>query len=269
MNEQKATRRVDSDSLVRLKSLSFLSSVALQKIANKFQLALFTPDEVVLPEKALAAGVHILIRGVVKITYLNVHRQRVTVALLPPGLIPEFTSFAIDQWHFRCEAYSDCRVGSLSWAQFDAITSETPHSALRVFHQNSLMRWCRFFDGSPDVRERLVLTLLQLCSNFGVVDSRGTILRIPLSHKNLAELVGVTRPRITEHLAQLAREHLIIRQGRQLIVRVDKLRNSTRAGRMTEMDSFCTSSQTASVSEGRPTLCSAIGAREASVRSSL
>ena len=31
------------------------------------------------------------------------------------------------------------------------------------------------------------------------------------------------RGRVTEHLAQLEREHLIIRQGRQLIVRVDKL----------------------------------------------
>ena len=79
-----------------------------------------------------------------------------------------------------------------------------------------------------DLRERLVITLIQLCSNFGVVESRGILLRVFLSHKDLADLVGASRPRVTEHLAELEREHLLIRQGRQLIVRLDKIENSTR-----------------------------------------
>ena len=53
------------------------------------------------------------------------------------------------------------------------------------------------------------------------------LLRISLSHKDLADLVGGSRPRVTEHLAELEREHLLIRQGRQLIVRLDKIENST------------------------------------------
>ena len=55
----------------------------------------------------------------------------------------------------------------------------------------------------------------------------GTLLRIPVSHKDLADLVGATRPRITEHLAELERKHVLIRQGRQLIVRLDKIENLT------------------------------------------
>ena len=53
--------------------------------------------------------------------------------------------------------------------------------------------------------------------------SRGTLLKASFSHQDIADLVGASRPRVTEHLAQLEREHLIIRQGRQLIVCVDKL----------------------------------------------
>jgi len=87
--------------------------------------------------------------------------------------------------------------------------------------------WYRFFAAGLDLRERLVITLLQLCSNFGVIESRGTLLRISLSHKNLADLVGASRPRVTEYLAELEREHVLIRQGRQLIVRLDKIENST------------------------------------------
>ena len=78
-----------------------------------------------------------------------------------------------------------------------------------------------------DLRARLLSTLLQqLCANFGVMESRGTLLRVSLSHKDLADLVGASRPRVTEHLAELEREHLLIRQGRQLIVWLDEIANS-------------------------------------------
>jgi hypothetical protein len=58
------------------------------------------------------------------------------------------------------------------------------------------------------------------------MESRGTLLRVSLSHKDLADLVGASRPRVTEQLAELERERLLIRQGRQLIVCLDKIANS-------------------------------------------
>jgi DNA-binding GntR family transcriptional regulator len=46
---------------------------------------------------------------------------------------------------------------------------------------------------------------------------------VSFSHQDIANLVGASRPRVSEHLARLEREHLVIRQGRQLIVRADKI----------------------------------------------
>ena len=216
----------DLDLLNRLKPLSFLSPVALHLLASSLNSANFRRRQLILPEEALATGVHILLRGVAKITCLNAAGQRVTIAILAPGPIPRFVSLPISQRDFRCEAHSDCRVGSLSWGQFDVITSAAPQSDLRKFHEDSLMQWYRFFAEGLDLRERLLVTLLQLCSDFGVIESRGTLLRITLSHKDLAGLVGASRPRVTEHLAEFAREHLLIHQGRQLIVRSDKIESS-------------------------------------------
>ena len=94
------------------------------------------------------------------------------------------------------------------------------------------MQWYRFFESSfslflgLDLRARLLSTLVQLCANFGVMESRGTLLRVSLSHKDLADLVGASRPRVTEHLAELEREHLLIRQGRQFIVCLEEIANS-------------------------------------------
>jgi CRP/FNR family transcriptional regulator, cyclic AMP receptor protein len=227
MDRKKNAAPTDLDLLNQLKPLSFVSPLAMHELATGLNSANFSRRDVILPEEELAAGVHILLRGVAKITCLNPAGRRVTIALLAPGPIPQFGSVAVSRWHFRCEAHSDCRVGSVSWDQFDIITRKASRSDLRNFYDNNLVPWYRFFGESLDVRERLLFTLLQLCSIFGVKESRGILLRVFLSHKDLAGLVGATRPRVTEHIAELVREHLLIREGRQMIVRLDKMKRST------------------------------------------
>ena len=226
MDRQKNATCSDFDLLNQLKPLSFLSPIALHELASRVNSANFRRGALILPEEELAAGVHILLRGVAKITCLNPAGQRVTVNLLAPGPIPQFVPYPVSCWHFRCEAHSDCSAGSVSWDQFDFITREAPRSDLRKFHETNLTQWYRFFGGSLDLRERLLLTLLQLCSIFGVKESRGTLLRVFLSHNDLAGLARATRPRVTEHIVEFEREHLLIRQGRQMIVRLDKIKNS-------------------------------------------
>ena len=71
MDGQKNATRTDLDLLNRLKSLSFLSPVALHELESGLNSANFKRRQVILPEEALAAGVHILLRGVAKITCLN------------------------------------------------------------------------------------------------------------------------------------------------------------------------------------------------------
>lgn len=124
-------------------------------------------------------------------------------------------------------------MGSLSWEQFDVITSRSSQSAFRKFHQINLQQWYRLLlRGSSflslGLHERIGLALLELCTDFGIADSRGTLLRVAFSHRHLANLVGASRPRVTEHLARLERDRLLIRQGRQLVVRTDKLEDSVR-----------------------------------------
>ena len=168
MDRMKNAATTDFDLLNQLKPLSFLSHVALHELATTLDSSNFSRREVVLSEKDLAAGVHILLRGVAKITCLRPTGKRVTIALVAPGPIPQFVSLPVERWHFQCEARSDCRVGSVSWDEFDMITRDAPRSDLRKFHENNLTQRYRFFGASLDLRERLLFTLLQLCTNFGV-----------------------------------------------------------------------------------------------------
>jgi len=211
--------------------LSWLSPSELKLLASALSLSNYQPHALILRDFALAQGAHILISGIARITCRTPRNQRVTVALLAPGPIPEFPALPLSQSGFQCEAYNDCRVGTVSWADFGGITPKAPHSAFRQFHGNDLKQWYRLLLRSSSflnlsLHERIAIALLELCSDFGVEESRGTLLRVAFSHKDIANLVGATRPRVSEHLAQLEREKFVIRQGRQMVVQVAKLLDS-------------------------------------------
>jgi CRP-like cAMP-binding protein len=224
----KPLRDTDLNKLSRLKALSWLSTAELTTLVNVLVSANFERHEIILGEAALASDAHILLTGIASITCMNARRERVTVALIAPGPIPEFPSWETRGFNFQCFAYKDCRVASLCRNDFDRITASGAEPGSRRMHDNALKQWYRLMVRgstylSPALRDRVAHTLLELCSDFGVEESRGTLLRESFSHQDIAELVGASRPRVTEHLARFELEHLIYRQGRQFIVRVGEL----------------------------------------------
>ena len=231
MNNEHKARATDFELLGHLKAFSWLSPPDKTRLLSALETANFSKHDVIVRESELASNAHILLAGSASITCMNVRTKRVVVALLPPGPIPEFPKLPFTPSRFQIEAYDDCRVGSVSWEDFDNITAHSSQAAFRHFHQNNLQQWYRLLlRGSSflslGLHERVGLALLELCSDFGIADSRGTLLRIAISHRHLANLVGASRPRVTEHLAALERDGLVIRQGRQLIVCADELADS-------------------------------------------
>jgi hypothetical protein len=59
------------------------------------------------------------------------------------------------------------------------------------------------------VEDRVLLMLWQFAYRWGIVIPGGVALRIPLTHKQLAEVVGAERPTVTTALGRLKREGLI------------------------------------------------------------
>src|ERR1700722_9288033 len=234
LNEKKTARETDLDRLGRLKALSWLSPSELKLLVSALSVSNYKRHALILRDAVLARDAHILLAGIARITCRNARNERVTVAMLAPGPIPEFPALPLSQSGFQCEAYNDCRVGTVSWAAFDGITVNASEFAFKQFHQNDLKQWYRLLLRSSSflnlsLHERIGIALLELCADFGIEESRGTLLRVAFSHKDIANLVGASRPRVTEHLARLEREKFVIRQGRQMVVRVAKLFESMNA----------------------------------------
>jgi CRP/FNR family cyclic AMP-dependent transcriptional regulator len=218
------SREDDLDKISNFRSLSWLSASELRVLAKFLKCDEFESSDVILREGAFATRAYILLRGVARVTCQTARTDRVTIAFVAPGLIPQVSSLVPSRFDFRCESYNDCRVGSLAWSDFNAIAPRGAESALNAFHQNNLRQWYRILSRSSDflaadLHERIALAMLELAADFGITDSRGTLLKEPFSHDDIAELVGASRPRTTEHLARLEREGLLSREGRRFIVR--------------------------------------------------
>jgi CRP/FNR family cyclic AMP-dependent transcriptional regulator len=228
LNGKQPVPEGDLEKLSRFDAFSWLSTYELGLLAGTLATTDFERPQVILREAEPASRANILLKGIVRVSCQNTQGKRVTVALLAPGPIPEFPSPPLSPFTFRCEAYDDCRVGTLRWSDFDGITAHGAELAFRKFHENAMRQWYRLLLRNPsflnvNLYQRVAITLLELASDFGIKEARGMLLRASFSHQDIADLVGATRPRVTEQLAQLEQEKLIIRQGRRLIIRVQDL----------------------------------------------
>lgn len=73
------------------------------------------------------------------------------------------------------------------------------------------------------VRERLANQLLKLSRDYGIDDTRGKLLRIKITHKDLASLIGSSRETVSLTLSDLKRTGLIdVNTDRKIIIKDEK-----------------------------------------------
>ena len=69
-----------------------------------------------------------------------------------------------------------------------------------------------------DVTSKLAELLLELADEYGVEDSRGTLIALKITHQELANLIGSTRETVSLTLSQFKRKRLLMTEGRKVIV---------------------------------------------------
>jgi CRP/FNR family transcriptional regulator, cyclic AMP receptor protein len=219
---------VDPKALAKLRTLSWLSREQIAKLAADAIALRIKRHGTIFYEGETSSRVYVLLSGVAKLSFLN-RDERVLVNLVGPGevfgvssLLPQTTR------PFRCDAFHDCTVAVIEPKKFvDAVLGIPLEELSRALDVTvgrwwaMLLRYATFV--GLGLRERLAGALLELASKFGVRDSRGTLLTLTVTHADLAELVGASRQRTTEQLNDFEREHVIIRDGRRLIIVPEKL----------------------------------------------
>jgi CRP-like cAMP-binding protein len=173
--------------------------------------------------------IYLLLSGIVRVSYINSHQRQTIVTLLAAG---EF--FGIDsltpqaRYAFRCEAFDECTIGSIKPQNFIEIFLGTLYDNFLRWYTATIHpgrnAYVHCIKGiGLDLRRRLALELLNLADRFGANDPRGIYLTRNISHEVLAGIVGASRQQVTEYLNNFDREKIIFRDGRRIIVNIEKL----------------------------------------------
>jgi CRP/FNR family transcriptional regulator len=220
---------VDVKDLQQLKNLASFPISHLERLAVNLQIKDLEKNDVVFNQGEKANFVYLLLSGVIRVSYANNYERQTIVNLLPAG---EF--FGLDSlipqtnYSFRCEAFDNCSIGSVKPQVFVDIFLGTPYDnflrwyTATIHHVRSAYVHCIKGIGL-DLRRRLALELLNLADRFGARDRRGTFISLNISHEVLAGIVGASRQQVTEYLNSFDRERIIFREGRRIIVNIERL----------------------------------------------
>jgi CRP-like cAMP-binding protein len=226
----------DLQLLGRLKGLAWLTAIQLKGLDDSMTSTNVKRKGIIFEERgSLSLNTHILLTGTAELSHLYGPRWRV-VAILSPGVIFKMPLMPRGIDHdFQWTALSDCRVAELSTASFINISlGILPLDYARIADTGNgrmgylMGRYSGFL--GLDLVKRVAVALLELALEFGVQNTRGILIRINLTQRQLADLVGASRAKVGLALIDLERRKMVVREGRQLAVLVRGLEALVKSG---------------------------------------
>jgi len=209
--------------------MAWLTTRQVNTLAKALSMSRVVKGVTIFDDSSPADAAYILLSGVARITCCNRKGDRTLVIMVAPGMIPQIPPATSGiKYDFRCEAVTECQIGTATLAVIINIVLGIASADFTRMAASYCGRWdlvqlrCSNFMGCT-LEERVALILLELSENFGLPDPLGVRLTLRARHKDLAELVGASRPRVTEYLTDFENKQMLIRDGRQLIVRKDLL----------------------------------------------
>ncbi len=176
-----------------------------------------------------ATDLYWMLEGVAKLSVPGALGKRVLVALAKPGALLGSHLVVGGKRLDEATALTPLHAASISNATFREITAGLPVPVLQEMTRVTLDYLARTFARTVklltlDLRGKLALGLLDVADGFGVLDADGRLLKIRLTHEELADLTGVSRARVTKALREFAEQGLVVRRGRDLVIRARELR---------------------------------------------
>ncbi len=168
-----------------------------------------------------------ILSGLVKVYCPNADGSRVLVALKGAGDLAGFTDY-LESNGRRAQAFDAEALTRVSAALFTrdcvlkALQRLTPAKLVLLFEllntrwSSAAFTYVQFFGMS--FRDRLLNVFRDLATRFSVRDARGALLTVELSHDDLAEMIGSSRPMVSRLIADMMEQAIIGRQGKHYIL---------------------------------------------------
>ena len=167
--------------------------------------------------------VYFLLEGTVRLYKIYGEYKEATVALLREGDV--FGELSLEERSCQnafAEAITDARVAVVRKSVLNEVTKRCPEFALRLF--SSFSERLRQSDETieslldREVSARLATLLSHLGDRFGEPDGSGTVLKVRLTHQDLANMIASTREAVSKEMTEFQRAGLIEIRNRRIVV---------------------------------------------------
>ena len=168
-------------------------------------------------------NLYFLLAGTVRLYKIYGEHKEATVALLKDGgAFGELNLDVGQRQNTFAEAVTGTRVAVVRKSILNEAIKRSPDFAIRLF--SSLAERLRRSDEviesllHREVSARLATLLLNLGDRFGEANGSDTVLKIRLTHQDLANMIVCTREAVSKMMGEFQRDGLIKVQGRRIFV---------------------------------------------------
>jgi CRP-like cAMP-binding protein len=200
-----------------------ISAETLQRLVQSVELKEIRRRQVVYLPGDPGRAVFFVNGGRVKISKVTRDGKELTLAYRGPGEI--FGELALIEGGPReemAEAMENALVSEIERGRFEEIIQREGLIGYRLTKVVAQRR--REVENKieqlifKDVNAKLAELLLRLASEYGIDDSRGTLVSLKITHQEMANLIGSTRETVSLTLSQFKRKGLIQTEGRKVIL---------------------------------------------------
>ena len=212
-----------ADLLQRVPFLATLEPQDREALASTVTHRRFRRNDVIFQREDDGQALFIVESGSVRVYIPSPQGNDLTLAVFGPGDFFGEMSLLDGQPRSASAAASvDTLVHTLERSDFIAVLTSRPSAALSVLEVVSR----RLRDASEmasdlaflDVGGRLAKRLLELGATHGKATASGTLIDLPITQEELANMIGVTRESVNRNLGEFKREGLIASQGRKFLI---------------------------------------------------
>lgn len=209
--------------LKKVPILGDLSADALNRLAEKIEMKEIRRRQVIYLPGDPGAAVYFVNGGRVKVSKVTRDGKELTLAYRGPGEVFGETCL-IDGGprEEMAEAMENALVTEIERSEFERLLQTQALLGYRL--AKILAQRRREIENKienlvfKDVNSKLAELLLRLGTEYGVDDSRGTLVALKITHQEMANLIGSTRETVSLTLAQFKRRGLISTDGRKVIL---------------------------------------------------
>ena len=167
--------------------------------------------------------VYFLLEGTVRLYKIYGEYKEATVALLREGdVFGELSLEETSRQNAFAEAITPARVAVVRKSVLNEVTKRCPEFALRLF--SSFSERLRQSDETieslldREVSARLATLLSHLGVRFGEPGGSGTVLKVRLTHQDLANMIASTREAVSKEMSEFQRAGLIETRNHRIVV---------------------------------------------------